>query len=170
MRQLRVPLQFNRRKSLGFSLIEVTLALGIIAFAMIPLVGLLSTGLNIQKQAVDQARAVQVQGSATLAIWGVRKTSAGAEFLPPLRSAAVGTAESRLGWTEQGTIIPEGNTTSPNRRGSLVILQPTAPANVRGRSAYISVAWPASARWVSGKWTNAEGSIETVVYFNIPQS
>ena len=159
----------SARRARAFSLIEVTLALGIIVFAMIPLVGLLSTGLNIQKQAVDQARAVQVQGSATLAIWGVKKTSSGGEFLPPLSGVTVGAAESRMGWTEQGTFVLETDT-SFNRRGSLVVLQPPAPANVRGRSAYISVAWPASAKWVSGKWTKAEGSVETVVYFNIPPS
>ena len=167
MRQLRSPSSVCISK--GFSLIEVTLALGIIAFAMIPLVGLLSTGLNIQKQAIDQARAVQVQSSATSAIWGVRKTTSGGEFLPPLQSVNVGAGQSQLGWTEQGTFVPESDT-SLDRRGSVVILQPTAPTQVQSRSAYISVAWPASARWVSGKWTNAEGSVETVVYFNIPQS
>ena len=153
----------------AFSLIEVTLALGIIAFAMIPLVGLLSTGLNVQKQATDQARAVQVQGSASSAIWGVRKTETGSEFLKPLQGVPVGATESKLGWTEQGTFVLE-NDSSFNRRGSVVILQPTALGAVQGRSVFISVAWPATARWEMGKWTKADGFVETVVYFNVPEN
>jgi type II secretory pathway pseudopilin PulG len=44
----------------GFTLVEVCLAVGIIAFAVLPLLGLLSIGLNSYRNAVVRARATQV--------------------------------------------------------------------------------------------------------------
>jgi uncharacterized protein (TIGR02598 family) len=43
------------RLSHGFSLIEVTLALGIFAFAMIPIIGLVSSGMKSLRGSMDDA-------------------------------------------------------------------------------------------------------------------
>ena len=43
------------RLSHGFSLIEVTLALGIVAFAMIPIIGLVSSGMKSLRGSMDDA-------------------------------------------------------------------------------------------------------------------
>jgi len=46
----------------GFSLVEVILAIGVIAFAFIPMVGMLPMGLDLSRQAIDttvQAQIVQ---------------------------------------------------------------------------------------------------------------
>ena len=44
----------------GFSLVEVALALGIVAFGLIALMSLLPTGLNLAKQTADEAAAVSI--------------------------------------------------------------------------------------------------------------
>ncbi len=59
---------FNRQSVLrcsvkpagGFSLVEVTIAIGIIAFAFVALMGLLPTGLGIFKQAMDTSVGAQI--------------------------------------------------------------------------------------------------------------
>lgn len=50
----------RRRAVGGFSLVEVTLAIGIIAFAMVPLLGLLPTGMNMQRRAIENTTLAQI--------------------------------------------------------------------------------------------------------------
>ncbi|MHA3773815.1 Verru_Chthon cassette protein B [Verrucomicrobiota bacterium sgz303538] len=47
--------QFRRLKQAGFSLVEVTLAIGIIAFAFVALLGLIPTGLQVFRESIDSA-------------------------------------------------------------------------------------------------------------------
>lgn len=44
----------------GFSLVEVVIAIGVIAFAFIPMVGMLPMGLNLSKQAIDTTVEAQI--------------------------------------------------------------------------------------------------------------
>jgi uncharacterized protein (TIGR02598 family) len=47
--------QFRRPKpQSAFSLIEVTIALGIVAFAMVPIIGLVSTGMKSLRESMDE--------------------------------------------------------------------------------------------------------------------
>jgi len=48
------------RKALGFSLVEVVLALGVAAFCMITLLGLLPAGLKTQQNSIQQTTAAQI--------------------------------------------------------------------------------------------------------------
>jgi uncharacterized protein (TIGR02598 family) len=52
----------------AFSLIEVTLSIGIIAFALITVVALLPVGLQANKNSADQARAIAAMNSIAFAI------------------------------------------------------------------------------------------------------
>ena len=55
------PLRFTRlRRTTGFSLIEVTLALGIVTFALVGVVGVLPVALNSCRQSFDETRAAAV--------------------------------------------------------------------------------------------------------------
>ena len=45
--------QIHRQKQAAFSLVEVTLAIGIVAFAFVALFGLVPTGLNVFRSAID---------------------------------------------------------------------------------------------------------------------
>jgi type II secretory pathway pseudopilin PulG len=62
-------LRSSRQTSVrGFSLIEVTLAVGIIAFAMLTVVALLPIGLSANQSAREQARATQTMNAIALCI------------------------------------------------------------------------------------------------------
>lgn len=49
----------------GFSLVEVVIALGVIAFAFIPMVGMLPMGLNLSRQAIDTTVEAQIAQQLT---------------------------------------------------------------------------------------------------------
>lgn len=48
------------RFSAGFTLIEVAIALGIFAFAIIPIIGLMGTGLKVSKESIDDTTTAQI--------------------------------------------------------------------------------------------------------------
>lgn len=50
----------------GFSLVEVTLALGIIAFGLIAIFGLLPSGLGLVRESAAEATAVNVMGAVAI--------------------------------------------------------------------------------------------------------
>lgn len=50
----------NRFRSGGFTLVEVTLAIGIISFAFVAMFGMLPVGLNVSRQAMDTTIEAQI--------------------------------------------------------------------------------------------------------------
>src|SRR6186997_557423 len=59
------PFLRRLRRIAGFSLIEVTLAIAIIAFAFIALIGLLPAGLNVFNQTVDSTNEMRISTHLT---------------------------------------------------------------------------------------------------------
>ena len=53
-------MRFRQRQDQGFSLVEISLALGIIAFAFIALLGLLPVGLQTFRQAIDTGNEARI--------------------------------------------------------------------------------------------------------------
>jgi len=53
---------------LGFSLVEVVLALGIITFGLIAVMGLLPTGLRLAKQSADEVAAVSIMTEISVSL------------------------------------------------------------------------------------------------------
>jgi type II secretory pathway pseudopilin PulG len=53
-----MKLKIPRKSAAGFSLVEVTLAIGVIAFAFVALLGMLPVGLNTHRQSVDLSRSL----------------------------------------------------------------------------------------------------------------
>ena len=49
-----------KNKLLAFSLVEVTLALGIVSFGLVSVLGLLPTGVNMAKESSDETGAVNI--------------------------------------------------------------------------------------------------------------
>ena len=62
---MNFPVAVPRSRQAGFSLIEVTLAIGIVAFAFISLFGLLPTGLNVFRGAIDTTLGSQIVQQTT---------------------------------------------------------------------------------------------------------
>jgi uncharacterized protein (TIGR02598 family) len=48
------------RQADGFTLVEVAMALGIFAFAIIPVIGLMGTGLKVSKESIDASTTAQI--------------------------------------------------------------------------------------------------------------
>ena len=66
----RPPMLAGRHRQAGFSLVEISLAIGIIAFAFVGLIGLLPVGLTTFRDAIDtsnEARIVQSFSSKLIA-------------------------------------------------------------------------------------------------------
>ncbi|MEZ0254532.1 MAG: Verru_Chthon cassette protein B [Chthoniobacter sp.] len=60
------PFRMTRRVAVGgFSLVEVVIAIGVIAFAFIPMMGMLPTGLNLSRQAIDATVEAQIAQQLT---------------------------------------------------------------------------------------------------------
>lgn len=62
----------QHRFKAGFSLIEVIIAMGVIAFAFVGLLGVIPSGLNTLKQSVDQARAMSALNRVSSALRNAR--------------------------------------------------------------------------------------------------
>jgi len=128
--------QIPRIASPGFSLVEVTLALGIVTFGLIAVMGLLPTGLNLAKQSADEVAAVNIMTGISLSL----------EKGSPVNGKATFNAD--------GMRIP--TTADP----SYVAMHATYAArwDIRSNSvpptALITVSWPV---------TNSIGSVESIV-------
>lgn len=151
----------------GFTLVEVVVAVGMVTFALVTVVALLPSGLKSHQFATDQARNVQVLNDLARAVKGVHKDGAGNRFLPPLESVSVGSGTTNLWLYADGTVSP----TKPQQRdlrGSVRIEQLASP--VAGTlPVSISVAWPGTAIYQSGKWTKSEGSVSTLQFITLPE-
>jgi type II secretory pathway pseudopilin PulG len=164
------PLAFWRKRCAAFSLIEVTLALGIVSFCLLAVVGLLPVGLRSIKNANEQAGAANVVSGIADAL---RKaySADGTNYTAMFAGEDIryvlgpGTAPS-IEWKEldlSGTDDDTGKRLSARLE---IFEQPTATKPGR---AVISVAWPAQAdpTWNSGNqtWTKAEGSLTSSIQF-----
>jgi len=154
----------------GFSLVEVTVAIGIVAFAMLAVVGLLPTGMKIARNSAEQAQAADVVHTLAESLRGAATTN-GTDYVTAFAgqsiSYKVGGPASTLQWTN---LTLEGNADATAARFvAAVTVTPPASAATNGR-ALISVAWPAVARPVwnssSNAWdAKAEGSVTAAIQF-----
>jgi type II secretory pathway pseudopilin PulG len=151
----------------AFSLIEVVLSLGVVSFALLALIGLLPAGLGVQKSSLNESRSIQVLSQIAQAMQAIRRDEGSGvlEFPSPLGGLNVAPGAVELSLASDGTL----SNNSTDSRGTIFIEQLPAPAGSPGLlPAYISVAWPASAKRSGGVWNNAEGSVETFIYVAVP--
>lgn len=142
----------------------MTIAIGIVAFAMVAVVGLLPVGLNSQKQSAEQARGIQALNDATEALRGIRKEGTSYKFLPPLTNLIVGPGAEQFFLLGNGTLA---GSTAPDARAKVFINQ-LAPVNSL-QPVFVSVAWPSTATRSGNSWSNAQGSVGTFLYFRLPR-
>lgn len=149
------------RPSRGFSLVEVVLAISVVSFGLVAVLGLLPVGLGVQKQAMNQARGMQALSEVSHAVRSVYDGSNGLVFPSPIANLTPGhTGESTFVVLANGTICESG-TDSVRARGYLK-QYPTTGNGVM--PVYISIAWPASATRNATGWINAQGSVESFTY------
>ncbi len=139
----------------GFSLVEVTLALGILAFCLVTMVALLPVGLNSQKDAMEEARASGVLQMATAAVrsasFSYRDAAGVATFALPEyfsdsagvpRTFAVG--EGAQSFTlfigDDGSILRTTDTEPPQQILHVRLIPPESEG--KPVKVYAAVAWP----------------------------
>lgn len=155
----------------SFSLVEVVIALGVVSFCLVTLVGLLPMGLQSEQEARQYAAAAS--GVEKIANAIREATLANNQY------QAIG-AYTNLAWQIGGSPISEtitnisltGDpvTTSGPQLAAYVQINP--PANpVSSGTALISIAWPNRATWnsSSSNWIHADGAVSTWLIF-IPKS
>lgn len=174
-RALDERLRGLRRKRLatpgGFSLVEVTMAIAIVSFCLIAVLGLLPTGLKAVKNSNEQAGAANLIGAIATSLRSASTTD-GTNYTTSFGGQTIsfknsGGGVSACTWINTGGFTLEGvtNSTWPRLCAAIVVTAPaTAPAPV---SAFISVGWPATATWNSGSsnWGNCDGSLTGSIQF-----
>lgn len=103
------PRLAGRKACSAFSLIEVTISIGIVAFALIAVVGLLPVGLSSQKQANEQATGVQALARISEALQGVHLKDGSNMFLPPVSDLGTASGPSTNYLQGNGTLTPSSD-------------------------------------------------------------
>lgn len=164
-----------RRFSAGFSLIEVALALGIVAFALVAIIGLIPIGLNSNQSSSDQTAA------AGLAAGIVADLRAAPVEIPPVvkntpryqvQLPPSGSAVHTLFLREDGSVAGSMDTNAdpgqdPRYRTTLFITAPTSASQKVATIVRVLITWPALADYQAAvtpaKYT---GSYEVVTALN----
>lgn len=148
----------------AFSLVEVTLALGIAAFCLIAIFGMIPAGLNSNKDSLRETAAASLI-AAIVSDLRVTPASAAAANSPLYNisfPAAGSSATTAFFLGDDGSLAALGGPgAAPNFRAAVVINTPT---NRSASTARILITWPAPANpSASGLPTNYSGSFGTVV-------
>ena len=133
----------------AFSLVEVTLALGIAAVCLISIFGLLPVGVNSNKASIEQTKAVNL---LTAVVADLRSTSKTASVSPGFGISVKSSTILYLG--EDGFAVPKGD--------ARYRVQSTLVPSAGGRSAStgnILISWPAQ----QDDLTKAAGVVETFI-------
>lgn len=154
----------------AFSLVEVTITIGILAFCLLSLVGLMPVGLSTVKNAREQAAAANCVNFLATAIRKASPDASGTNF------TALGEFSDSLVWSVGGrsnevtlSTLSLGGRPAANlgdqRLTAHIEIQPPTSLAAAG-TARISVAWPGTAVWTTNSgWKNAQGSVSSWLVF-----
>ncbi len=146
----------------GFSLIEVTLAMGIAAFCLLAIFGLLPAGLDSNRESHRHAAAANLATSVTADLQAMLPTagSASTPSSPLYNISASGTTTLYL--NEDGSINSNatGGDGGPLYRATIDITSPSALTPREASSASINITWAAG---TNPSQQSPAGSYETVV-------
>jgi uncharacterized protein (TIGR02598 family) len=154
----------------GFSLVEVVVAIGIVAFGMLAVVGLVPTGLKIARNSAEQAQAANLVAALAESVRGATTTDGTNYFYSfAERSPSYDVGGSMTTLVISNLTLEGRVDADAGRLVAAVTITPPATAAANGR-AVISVAWPAVARpaWISASNTwdaKAEGSVTAAIQF-----
>lgn len=163
----------SQRSLSAFSLVEVTLALGIAAFCLIAVFGLMPVGVQTNRNATSQTAATTILSSVVSDMRASAIGTPGAgqsslyKLVIPVRGSTVAPqtryfdGEGRCSTDLAGSIRPDGSSWAPPivTRYQLSVSFPSGTAGAT--YADLKVTWPAAA--VPG---NASGSAETLAAFD----
>ncbi len=144
--------------SAGFSLVEVTLALGVAAFCLIALFGLLPLGVQTNQSSISQTAAASVLSSVAADLRATPKTS----LTSPQYDITFGTAKFLYFDGEGRSVTPTDPNATPRSRVTI-----TFPASPVGAFAptfvSLKITWPAL---VDPATITPAGFVETFAAFD----
>jgi uncharacterized protein (TIGR02598 family) len=152
----------------AFSLVEVTLALGIAAFCLIAVFGLMPVGMQTNRNAKSQTRATNLMAAVMADVRATPRTKTQSlQFCIPLSGATPPPlyfdSEGRCASNLAGTTNLCGATWNPplETRYQVNITFPSAGSLTNAKFADVKVTWPAPATPA-----NASGSVEMFAAFD----
>ncbi len=161
----------SRRRPAGpvaFSLVEVTMAIGVLSFCLLGVVGLLPLGINTMKASRERAAAANCLEQIADAIRSAVRTDTAYAAPGAYASLAwsLGGGAQTATWTNLSLGGVPAAAAGDQRLASHVEIRPPADLASPG-AALISVAWPSRAVWSveEGAWKNAGGSVSTWLVF-----
>lgn len=158
----------KRLMTSGFSLVEVTLAIGIIAFALMAVVGLLPVGLRTVKNSNEQAAAAIVLRTIADAVHTATVNGTTTIAHLPYGKGDTNLSATTYTW-EELTLEGTANPSFKQLAAVLTINTLPDPTTFTPGAGTISVAWSAQANPVwnpsTGNWTKAEGFLTAPIIF-----
>jgi uncharacterized protein (TIGR02598 family) len=136
----------------AFSLIEVTIALGIAAFCLIAMLGLLPSGMRNAATASEQTATIGILGDVLSDLKGTPVSSTNSPRFEISIPTAGNSTSQTLYFSENGT---KEDTVSQARYS--VVANLSAPTGSTVANTQVRIYWPAAA-----SVANASGSIESV--------
>jgi uncharacterized protein (TIGR02598 family) len=147
----------KRRSNCAFSLVEVTLALGIAAFCLIAVFGLMPVGLQTNRNATSQTAATNIIAAVVADLRATPKNSSTSSQF----NITFGTNPPPIYFDGQGQAASSLVPASPTPFQPRYQLNITWTGSAALRYADLKVTWPAPATP-----TNATGSVETFAAFD----
>lgn len=150
----------------AFSLVEVTIALGIASFCLLSILGLLLTGLTSEKSTVGQTIASSLLSQVYSELASASGTDAKTKTLEISLSQTSMATPQTLYFSESGK--PTGQigtapTADSRYRVSIGLQRPTAPTAHAPTIVRIIVTWPAAADPKPNQWPSSQASMVEAV-------
>lgn len=124
------------RSQSAFSLVEVSIALGIVSFCLVALIGLLPAGINNNRSSNEETAAVNL---LTAVVSDLRSTAKTAAASP--RFGISTTSSTTLFFAEDGT---PGSADQSRFRVQTTLTAPSANQDQTATVGHILVSWPAA--------------------------
>lgn len=155
----------------GFSLVEVVLATGVVAFVIFGILGLLPSGIREFQNATSQAAGADVLSSLSVALRSAQTTDSTNfdwSFGGKNCRYTLGGASSTNWWNSLSLEGESQNNSFQRQLCAVCIVTPPSSDTGMG-SAILSVAWPASANPVFNganlRWSRSQGSLTMPIRF-----
>jgi uncharacterized protein (TIGR02598 family) len=145
-----------KRSILGFSLVELTLALGVAAFCFLAVFGLLPVGLKTQQLAIEQTVTTQIVSAVIADLRNTHRAATSSSLFGIGIPGNSSSSSSTIFFDSQGRFSTALDANSRYR--STITFTPNSAGVRRATLAHLRVTWPAAANA-----TNAGGSNETFV-------
>ena len=151
----------------AFSLVEVVLALGLISFSLLAVVGLLPVGLKSIKNAREESAAANALNQLADALRNATANASGTYTASGVYSNVswiLGVGSNAFSTDLALSGLPVAGAGDTRLKARIELVPPSADRNTPGR-ARVSIAWPASAVWSNSAWSKSDGSVSSGLQF-----